>query len=318
MKLQNMQLSRREFVKLGAATGAAAAFIAPLALPLNRVALAEGQGNSAPVASTAKGVLIDTTKCIGCRTCEAACKKVNGLPASAPADKETLTATTYTVIQTKPIPTKEDPKAVQPVKVGCMHCINPACASVCPVEAFHKTPEGPVVYRADRCIGCRYCMMACPFGVPRYEWQSTTPYVRKCQMCDERQAKGLQPACTEACPTGALKFGVRADLITEAENRIKATPDKYVNYIYGKEEVGGTSVLYMAKVPFDKLGFRTDLPTQAPPEATAEVMTKIPGIVVGAAAILGGIAYFRKPPAAAGARRAEEEPAEEEKLRKAA
>ena len=318
MKLKNTQLSRREFVKLGAATGAAAAFIAPLGLPLNHIASADTPTSEATATSSAKGILIDTTKCIGCRSCELACKKANGLPNSAPADKEKLTATSFTVIQTKPIPTKEDPKAVQPVKVQCMHCINPACASVCPVEAFHKAPEGPVVYRQDQCIGCRYCMMACPFGVPRYEWASTTPYVRKCHMCAERQAKGLQPACTEACPTGALKFGARADLITEAENRIKASPDKYVNYIYGRDEVGGTSVLYLAKVPFDKLGFRTDLPTQAPPEATIEVMTKLPGIIVGTAAILGGITYFRKPPAAAGARRAEEETVEEKKLRKAA
>jgi formate dehydrogenase iron-sulfur subunit len=318
MNLKTMQLSRRDFVKLGAASGAAAALIAPLGLPLNKAAAAESPASEAPAASIAKGILIDTTKCIGCRSCERACKKVNNLPDSPPEDKEKLTAIQYTVIQTKSLATKEDPKAVQPVKMGCMHCVNPSCASVCPVEAFHKTPEGPVVYREDRCIGCRYCMMACPFGVPKYEWQSNTPYVRKCTMCADRQAQGLQPACTEACPTGALKFGVRADLITEAENRIKATPDKYVNYIYGKDEVGGTSVLYMAKVPFEKLGFRTDLPTQAPPEATNEVMTKLPGVVVGAAALLGGIAYFRKPPAAAGAKRAEEETVEEKKLRKAA
>jgi formate dehydrogenase iron-sulfur subunit len=287
-------------------------------LPFNQQQGLPKSSGEAPASATAKGMLIDTTKCIGCRSCERACKKANNLPDSAPEDKEKLNAITFTTIQTKPVPTKDDPKAVQPVKVQCMHCLNPSCASACPVGALEKTPGGPVVYHADRCIGCRYCMMACPFGIPRYEWHSNTPYVRKCTFCADRQAQGLQPACSEACPTGALKFGVRADLIAEAESRIRSNPDKYVNYIYGKDEVGGTSVLYLARVPFEKLGFRTDLPTQAPPEATNEVMTKLPGVVVGAAALLGGIAYFRKPPAVSGAKRAEEETYEEKKLRKAA
>lgn len=312
----NNRLTRRDFVKLGSTAGAAAMFV-PVRLPFNLPGSALPAGE-APASGKAKGMLIDTTKCVGCRSCERACKKANGLPDSAPEDKEKLNDVTFTVVQTKSVATKDDPKAVQPVKIQCMHCQNPACASVCPVGAFKKTAEGPVTYDKDRCIGCRYCMMACPFGIPRYEWQSSTPYVRKCEMCAGRQAQGLPPACAEACPTGAVKFGVRGDLIAEAESRIKSDPAKYVNYIYGKEEVGGTSVLYLAKVPFDKLGFRMDLPTQAPPEATEEVMTKLPGVVVGAAALLGGIAYFRKPPAAAGARRAEEEAAEERELRKAA
>ncbi len=303
-------------MKLGATTGAAAAFL-PLRFPIS-VPGAQTPANDSPTGSAVKGMIIDTAKCIGCRSCERACKKVNNQPDAKPENKEILTATAYTVIQTRPVPTKEDPKAVMPVKVQCMHCNNPACASVCPVGAFTKSAAGPVVYDKDRCIGCRYCMMACPFGVPRYEWQSATPYVQKCDFCARRQAQGLQPACSEACPVAALKFGTRADLIVEAENRIKASPDKYVNYIYGKDEVGGTSMLYLARLPFATLGFRTDLPTQAPPEATAEVMTKLPGVVVGAATLLGGIAYFRKPPAVSGAKQAEEETYEEKKLRKAA
>ena len=313
----NSRVSRRDFVKIGTTAGAAALFV-PIRLPFNQPGSSETPAGEAAAGAKAKGMLIDTTKCIGCRSCERACKKANGLPDSAPEDKEKLNDRTFTVVQTKSVATKDDPKAVQPVKVQCMHCQDPACASVCPVGAFQKTAEGPVTYDKDRCIGCRYCMMACPFGIPRYEWQSSTPYVRKCEMCAGRQAQGLPPACAEACPTGAVKFGVRSDLITEAENRIKASPDKYVNYIYGKNEVGGTSVLYLSKVPFEKLGFRMDLPAEAPPQATNEVMTKLPGVVVAGAALLGGVAYFRKPPAVSGAKRAEEEIAEEKKLRKAA
>lgn len=303
-------------MKLGATTGVAAALI-PLQLPFN-LAGSDAPAGEGAAGSSAKGMIIDTAKCIGCRSCERACKKVNNQPDAKVENKEILTDTAFTVIQTRPVPTKEDPKAVMPVKVQCMHCQNPACASVCPVGAFTKTAAGPVVYDKDRCIGCRYCMMACPFGIPRYEWQSATPYVRKCDFCAQRQANGLQPACSEACPVAALKFGVRTDLIAEAKNRITAEPAKYVNYVYGENEVGGTSMLYMARLPFDKLGFRTDLPTQAPPEATNEVMTKLPGVVVGAAALLGGIAYFRKPPAVSGAKQVEEETHEEKKLRKAA
>jgi formate dehydrogenase iron-sulfur subunit len=310
------ELTRRDFVKLGATTGAVAAFI-PLRLPVSFPG-AQTPASAEPTGSAVKGMLIDTTMCVGCRSCERACKSANNLPDSAPEDKEKLNDVTFTVVETRAVPTKEDPKAVQPVKMQCMHCNNPACASVCPVGAFTKTADGPVVYDRDRCIGCRYCMMACPFGIPRYEWKSTTPYVRKCQFCAERQAQGKLPACAEACPTGAVKFGVRSELITEAKGRISAAPGKYVNYIYGETEVGGTSILYLSRTPFDKLGFRTDLPTQAPPEATNEVMTKLPGVIVGAAALLGGITYFRKPPAVSGAKQVEEETHEEKKLRKAA
>ncbi len=313
-----MKITRRDFVKLGGTTGAIVALGVPLRFPVSQFVPPAKPAGEGAVVSGAKGLLIDTTKCIGCRSCERACRKTYNLPEPDPKDKVKLDANNFTVVDFRPAPTKEDAKAVQPVKIQCMHCQNPACASVCPVGALHKTPEGPVVYDKDRCIGCRYCMVACPFDVPKYQWESSTPYVRKCEFCAQRQAQGQQPACSEACPTGALKFGLRADLVTEATARIQAAPDKYANYIYGKDEVGGTSVLYLARVPFDKLGFRMYFPNEAPPEKTEEVMTKLPAVVAGGLALLGGIAYFRKPPAVGGVKKVEEETYEERKLRKAA
>ena len=147
-----------------------------------------------------------------------------------------------------------------------MHCQDPTCVSVCPVGAFTKTAAGPVVYAEDRCMGCRYCMMACPFGVPRYEWNKVwAPRVKKCRMCAPRQAKGLKPACTEVCPVQAGVFGEREDLLREAENRLKQEPTKYIQHIYGKQEVGGTSVLYLSAVPFEELGLPDNLPHDALP-----------------------------------------------------
>ena len=175
-----------------------------------------------------------------------------------------------------------------------MHCQDPTCSSVCPVGAFRKTVAGPVVYEADRCIGCRYCMMACPFGIPRYEWKVALPTVKKCMMCAPRQAEGLQPACTEACPAQASIFGEREDLLREAENRLTQNPTGYVQHIYGREEVGGTSVLYLSAVPFATLGFPTNVPHDPLPMYTYRVLSKIPNIVTAGAVLLGGIWWITK------------------------
>jgi formate dehydrogenase iron-sulfur subunit len=140
-------------------------------------------------------------------------------------------------------------------KAMCMHCNDPACVSVCPVSAFIKTPEGPVVYDAKRCIGCRFCMIACPFGIPKYQWSKALPLVVKCTGCYSRIKEGLIPACAKACPT-AITYGGRQEMINEANRRLTVRPGKYMNRIYGLEEAGGTSVLYLSAVPFDELGFR--------------------------------------------------------------
>ncbi|MFZ4621826.1 MAG: 4Fe-4S dicluster domain-containing protein, partial [Bacteroidota bacterium] len=196
-----------------------------------------------------KAMLIDLTLCVGCNACQVACKEANGLPAD---EEKTLSPTAYTALE------EHDGVFVRRM---CQHCDDPSCASVCPVGALTKTPEGPVVYSVDKCIGCRYCMQACPFQVPRYDWSSTYPRINKCVLCHERIAKGLPTACSEACPTGATKFGDRDELLKEAYARIAAEPGKYVAKVYGEQEVGGTSILYVTSVPFENLGFRTNLQT---------------------------------------------------------
>ena len=216
----------------------------------------------------AYGILTDLTRCIGCEACAFACKQINGLEGD-PNDR--LDATTWTTV---------DQRAGLNVRRQCMHCSDPTCVSVCPVGALQKQAEGPVTYDESRCIGCRYCMQACPFQIPTYEWGEQVPLVRKCIMCfEQRVSKGRQPACTEACPTGATKFGERDELIREARQRIHEAPERYVDHIYGLEEAGGTSVLYLSSVPFEELGFPTDMAQEPYPRLTWEVLSKIPNIV---------------------------------------
>jgi formate dehydrogenase iron-sulfur subunit len=160
---------------------------------------------------------------------------------------------------------------------------------VCPVGAFEKTAEGPVIYDEAKCIGCRYCMQACPFQVPRYQWGSTYPRIEKCVFCHDRIARGLPTACSEACPTGATKFGDRDDLIVEAFSRIHSEPTKYIDKVYGQHEVGGTSILYISSVPFEQLGFKTQLETTPLPTHTWNALSKVPGVVSVGGVLLAGI-----------------------------
>jgi formate dehydrogenase iron-sulfur subunit len=227
--------------------------------------------------STKKALLIDITLCIGCNACQTACKEVNHHPLD---EEKKMSPTAYTAL--------DEYDGVY-VRRMCQHCDDPTCASVCPVGAFTKMAEGPVVYDADKCIGCRYCMQACPFQVPRYEWDSTYPRVQKCIMCNERLAQGLPTACSEACPTGATIFGDRDEMLKIAYERIAAEPDKYVNKVYGEKEVGGTSVFFLSSVPFENLGFNTTLQTTPLPQLTWNALSKIPGIVSVGGVMLFGI-----------------------------
>ncbi|KJS31764.1 MAG: hypothetical protein VR64_09460 [Desulfatitalea sp. BRH_c12] len=234
----------------------------------------------------ASAVLHDITRCIGCRKCEAACNAVNELPQpDRPFDdltvlenKRRTTAEAYTIVN------RFQPEGdVQPtfVKIQCNHCLEPACASACFVKAFTKTPEGPVVYNAKVCVGCRYCMVACPFDIPAYEYDSAfDPKVRKCTLCQPRLAEGKLPGCVEACPTEALVFGRRSELLKVARGRIQAYPDRYVDHIYGEHEMGGTSWLYLSGPAFSEVGLREDLGTRAAGEFTAGALGAVP-IVVG-------------------------------------
>jgi formate dehydrogenase iron-sulfur subunit len=176
------------------------------------------------------------------------------------------------------------------VRRMCMHCQDPACASACLVGALKKTAAGPVTYDASKCIGCRYCLVACPFSVPRYEWSKLVPYVKKCDMCAERQAKGQQPACVEACPTGASIVGNREEILEEAQRRI-LTDSKYVKHIYGSEEAGGTSVFFISDVPFEKLGF-VAAPRQPLPTLTASALGDTPTVILMGGALLSGLYWI--------------------------
>jgi formate dehydrogenase iron-sulfur subunit len=240
------------------------------------------------------GVLVDLTRCIGCRSCENACLIRRGHPPlePSPADygyepgEKKLTFRTWTFVDSPRVENAGLERNV-PVKLQCMHCNEPACVAACPVAALQKTPRGAVVYRESRCIGC-------PFNVPRFEWNSGMfARVGKCDFCDDRVASGLSPACVAACTTGALKFGRRADLVEEGRARMASKPLRYIS-LYGDEIVGGTSWIYLSDVPMAKLGFRTDLPQDSLPSLTWQVVSKIPVVMVGVGLILAAGLWIRR------------------------
>jgi formate dehydrogenase iron-sulfur subunit len=176
----------------------------------------------------------------------------------------------------------------------CMHCHEPTCVSVCPVGAMQKTEAGPVYYDSKLCIGCRYCIMACPFGVPKYQWDSALPIVGKCILCAPRVAEGKATACATVCPTGATLFGEREALVAEAKARLGAEPTRYFDQVYGQHEAGGTSVLMIAGVPLSQLGLPGNLPQESLPLLTWRVLSKLPDIVTVAAVLLFGIHWITK------------------------
>ncbi len=283
-----MEFSRRTFIKLAGAAGAAAAAGRP-----------ERAEASVPNAAGSPAVLVDTTRCAGCRGCEAACSEANALAAPAMTGQDAVFASArttdvgvYTVVNRYPAPAASGGERF--VKRQCMHCVDPACASACLAKALEKTAAGPVVYHKERCLGCRYCMVACQFDVPKFEFDSPSPYVHKCSFCAERQGKGLPPACASVCPTGALQFGRRAALLEEARTRIYQNPDKYVHHVYGETEAGGTNWLYITDVPFDKLGFRTDLGPTSPPELTRTALAAVPLVLTLWPPLLMGLYTFAK------------------------
>lgn len=225
-----------------------------------------------------KAILVDITKCIGCRNCEQACKQIHGFPMESEAQ---LSPTALTVVEER---------GDRFVRRMCMSCQDPACASACLVGALKKTALGPVTYDSSKCIGCRYCIVACPFNVPRYEWSKLVPFVKKCDMCYERQSKGQLPGCVEACPVQASIAGWRDDILEEAQRRI-LTGSGYVKHIYGSEEVGGTSVFYISDVPFEKLGFTT-VPAQPMPVLSANALGDIPTVVMVGGSLLAGLYWI--------------------------
>ena len=232
-------------------------------------------------------ILTDITKCIGCFECVAACKKTNGHEADKPYVfhiNDGLSAHNWTSIVQRP--------DKHFVRKQCRHCLDPACASACPVAALHQTSEGIVIYDSHKCIGCRYCMIACPYGIPRYDWDKPVPYVQKCNMCYERVKHGKQPACTAACPTQATIFGERKELIAEAHRRIKENPGKYINKVFGEFEVGGTSVLYISDIDLGFLSYVAIPGTKALPKTTATAMEAVLPTFFGVGAVMGGLHWL--------------------------
>ncbi len=237
---------------------------------------------------TNRAILTDTTKCIGCLECVAACKSTYGLETEVPRTwqkNDGLSANNWTSVLQKP--------GEKFIRKQCRHCLEPACATACPVGALHKTELGAVVYDRDKCIGCRYCMMACPFGIPRYDWDEAVPYVRKCIMCYEKIKDGEQPACTKACPTQATIFGTREDLLKEAHRRIKQNPGKYKDQVWGEHEVGGTSVLYVSDIDLGFLSYQPNLVT-ALPHLTEPAMRSVPPVFVSMGAFMLGLNWIVK------------------------
>src|ERR1700757_248390 len=272
-----------------------------------------------------KTTLVDITKCIGCRACQVACKQWNdrggeeteldfNLGFQNPA---TLSANTLTLITFHELPDEKAPGGLHYLFAmrRCLHCLEPACAAACPTTALARMVDGPVAYDSDKCIGCRYCIWACPWGVPTAEWDSLAPKIQKCTHCADRTEQPLPmarngqpltqeeskqyqenivtPACVKACPADCLRFGTRDDLLQEARDRISNHPDNYVDHIYGEKEAGGTSVLYLSSMPFDKLGF-PDVGNQPYPALSKMAFQAVPPAVLAVGALLGSVYAFLK------------------------
>lgn len=272
-----------------------------------------------------QGVLVNLTKCIGCGSCTVACKMYNGNQwinerAATNGEDAKLADENWTVIQKFRVP-----RAVSGIDAGanklnvsnvsdkhesnktdnannevwrfvkrqCMHCKEPGCVSSCFAKAFQKTEAGPVVYYPNNCVGCRYCMLACPFKIPKFEWDKTIPVITKCVMCSNRIAKGQQPACVSVCPTNVMKFGDRDHLLAEAKELVSKDA-RYVQHIYGEEEAGGTSWIYVSDTPFEQLGFKMDVPKKPIPSYTSTYMHSTPIFGTVWALILTGLYFFTK------------------------
>jgi len=311
-----MSVDRRSLLKSFAAAGAAAVALEEKAEARVRPALR----------SDAMGLLYDTTLCIGCKTCVVACREANGKKPDttssplwdAPTD---LNGQTKNVIK---LYRSGDGYESSYFKAQCMHCVDPACVNACMIGALGKREYGMVTYKPELCSGCRYCQMACPFNVPKFQWSSRAPLMVKCEMCAHRRQgppvknadgftrfpKGQGAACAEVCPRAAVISGRRDELLAEAKRRIAAHPGRYRGYhegdaprVFGETDAGGTQVLYLSHVPLEKLGL-PNLGTDPVPETQQAIQQGIYKGFIGPVALYGllGLAVFRRsrPPGGGG------------------
>lgn len=331
-----MSINRRQFLRGVAATGASAAAVA--ATPEEAAAALQREPRGR--APEALGLLYDSTLCVGCKACVAACKSANGKPPEISADQSDwnagtwdsakgLSAKTYNIImvyQNGTMAAKDaETDGFAFIKRQCLHCVDPSCISCCPVSAMQKDPvTGIVSNDPNRCIGCRYCVYACPFQVPKFEFEGAFGRISKCELCRHRLAKGELPGCVDSCPTGATLFGRVADLRTEAHRRITLKPGDTYAYprgdisgkygehrdphekvitatyreeVYGETVLGGTQALYLSAVSFDKLGlpYGPDIPTSGYASQTEGIQHFLyTGMIAPAAALTGLILLARR------------------------
>ncbi len=308
-----MEIKRRDFLKVAAAGGLMAASSA------TPVLAREPKGRL----KEAVGLLYDSTVCTGCKACVSACKQYNEMPQSSSTPQDPLwdnpldtDSKTYNIIKLYKNGTGEAKDREKDghayIKRQCMHCVDPACVSACPVTALQKDPKSGVVsYDKGACIGCRYCQVACPFNIPKFEFEKAFPRIQKCQLCSHRLAKGEYAACAEFCPTGATVFGKVEDLLAEAKRRLAYKPGEYRKYpvarvdgketterlvtpyvqkVYGERDGGGTQTLYLAGVSFEKLGLPV-LDEESDARRTETIQHTLYKGMIAPIVFLGGLIY---------------------------
>lgn len=272
-----MAINRRDFMKTLGLAGATLAV---------GKGLAAGTKKDSPAVEF-YGILYDSTRCKACHGCEFDCATANNLPEPTGFDAKGIRKTDET--RRTVVNTYKTSKGEAYIKTQCMQCAEPACAAACLTQAMHKTQEGPVIWRGEKCMGCRYCMVSCPFDMPKFQYNSPNPKIEKCTMCYELIKKGETPACAANCPNDALLFGSRRALIKEARKRIVENPKRYVDEIYGERDAGGTGWLYLSAVPFEELGLKTNLQKSSYPALSKGFLYSVPTIFVLWPAILLGI-----------------------------
>lgn len=239
---------------------------------------ARAENHAAPPDSSLVAMLYDTTLCIGCKACVVACTEANGLTPDTGDSKGMYQQPKFLNDHTKNIIKlyRDEKGNVSYIKAQCMHCIDAACVSACPMHALQKGDRGVVTWTSGRCIGCRYCQIACPFNIPKFEWHEVNPKIVKCEFCNHRFKDGKGPACCEVCPRHAVIWGTREQMLREARKRIADNPGKYYgDRIYGEFEAGGTQVLYLTHINPALLGHLAPLDNESLPSKVEGVQNTL-------------------------------------------